>query len=146
MNSFKTHLFTRFLYGLPRWWSGKESTCQCRRHRRCGFNPGWGRSPGGEGDNPQQYPCLRNPIDRGTWQATVHELGCQELDRTEHACTGACTIPFYRCPFLFPINLIPTHPWIVRADISFFMKPLPTLFLIYLSSRMNHIILEFSLK
>ena len=23
----------------PRWLSGKESACQCRRHRRCGFNP-----------------------------------------------------------------------------------------------------------
>ena len=25
--------------GLPRWLSGKESTCQCRSFRRCGFNP-----------------------------------------------------------------------------------------------------------
>ena len=25
--------------GLPRWCSGKESSCQCRRHRRCGLNP-----------------------------------------------------------------------------------------------------------
>ena len=25
--------------GLPRWLSGKESTCQCRRYRKCGFNP-----------------------------------------------------------------------------------------------------------
>ena len=25
--------------GLPRWLSGKESACQCRRHQRCGFNP-----------------------------------------------------------------------------------------------------------
>ena len=24
---------------LPRWLSGKESACQCRRHRRCRFNP-----------------------------------------------------------------------------------------------------------
>ena len=24
--------------GLPRWHSGKESACQCRRHRRCEFN------------------------------------------------------------------------------------------------------------
>ena len=27
----------------------------------------------GEGnDNPFQYSCLENPMDRGTWQATVH--------------------------------------------------------------------------
>ena len=25
--------------GLPRWCSGKESTCQCRRRKRCGLNP-----------------------------------------------------------------------------------------------------------
>ena len=25
--------------GLPMWFSGKESTCQCRRHRRCRFDP-----------------------------------------------------------------------------------------------------------
>ena len=24
--------------GLPRWYSGKESACQCRRHKRLGFN------------------------------------------------------------------------------------------------------------
>ena len=24
--------------GLPRWLSGKESSCQCRRHRRHGFD------------------------------------------------------------------------------------------------------------
>ena len=34
--------------------------------------PGSGR-PSGEGnDNPLQYPCLENPMDRGTWWATVH--------------------------------------------------------------------------
>jgi len=31
--------------GLPRWLSGKKSTCQCRRQRRCGFNPWVGKSP-----------------------------------------------------------------------------------------------------
>ena len=31
--------------GLPRWLSGKESACQCRRYRRCGFDPWVGKSP-----------------------------------------------------------------------------------------------------
>ena len=26
---------------------------------------------GGNG-NPLQYSCLKNPLDRGTWQATIH--------------------------------------------------------------------------
>ena len=30
------------IMGLPKWHSGKESACQCRRHRRHGFNSlGW---------------------------------------------------------------------------------------------------------
>ena len=32
---------------------------------------GSGRSPGGGHDNPLQYSCLENPMDRGAWQATV---------------------------------------------------------------------------
>ena len=30
------------------------------------------RFPGGGHDNPLQYSCLENPMDRGAWQATVH--------------------------------------------------------------------------
>ena len=33
---------------------------------------GLGRFPGGGNGNPLQYSCLDNPMDRGTWQATVH--------------------------------------------------------------------------
>ena len=32
---------------------------------------GSGRSPGGGNDNPLQYFCPENPMDRGGWQATV---------------------------------------------------------------------------
>ena len=35
-----------YLYmGLPRWCSCKDSACQCRRHRRCGFTPLVGKIP-----------------------------------------------------------------------------------------------------
>ena len=30
---------------LPRWLKDKDSTCQCRRHRRCEFNPWVGKIP-----------------------------------------------------------------------------------------------------
>ena len=36
--------------------------------------PGFGRSPGGGNVNPLQYSHLENPIDRGAWLATVHEV------------------------------------------------------------------------
>ena len=31
--------------GLPRWCSGKESACHCRRHKRHGFNPWVRKTP-----------------------------------------------------------------------------------------------------
>ena len=39
-----------------------------------GSIPGLGRSPGGRNGNPLQYYCLKNLIDRGAWQAVVHEV------------------------------------------------------------------------
>ena len=42
--------------------------------RDAGLIPGSGRSPGGRHDNPLQYSCLENPMDRGAWQATVHRV------------------------------------------------------------------------
>ena len=37
-----------------------------------GSIPGSGISPGEGNDNPLQYSCLGNPMDRGARQATVH--------------------------------------------------------------------------
>ena len=39
-----------------------------------GFIPGSGRSPGEGNGYPLLYSCLVNPMDRGTWQASVHGL------------------------------------------------------------------------
>ena len=62
-------MFTKgFLGGA----SGKQSTCYCRRHKRYGFNPWVGKSPGVGNGNLLQYSCLGNPMDRGAWQPTVH--------------------------------------------------------------------------
>ena len=33
---------------------------------------GPGRYPGGRPGDPLQYPSLKNPMDRGVWQATDH--------------------------------------------------------------------------
>ena len=43
---------------------GKESACNVG-------DPGSIRSPGEGNDNPLQYSCLGNPMDKGAWQATV---------------------------------------------------------------------------
>ena len=37
-----------------------------------GLISGLGQSPGEGNDNPLQYSCQGNPMNRGAWQATVH--------------------------------------------------------------------------
>ena len=59
----------------------KNSPANAGDIRDKGSISGSGRSPGGGHDNPLQYSCLENPMDRGAWQATVH--GVAELDKTE---------------------------------------------------------------
>ena len=39
--------------------------------RSMGLIPGTGRYPEEGNGNPLQYSCLRNPMDRGPWQAPV---------------------------------------------------------------------------
>ena len=36
-----------------------------------GLIPKSGRSPGEGNENPPQYSCLENSMDRGAWRATV---------------------------------------------------------------------------
>ena len=55
--------------GFPDGSDGQESACNTGNLR---LIPGLGRSPGEGNGNPLQYPCLENPMDRGTWQATAH--------------------------------------------------------------------------
>ena len=40
--------------------------------RDMGSTPGLGRPPGEVNDNPLQYSCRENYMNRGTWWATVH--------------------------------------------------------------------------
>ena len=52
--------------------NGKEPAYQYRKHKRRGFIPWSGSSPGGGHGNPFQYSCLENLMDRGVWLVTVH--------------------------------------------------------------------------
>ena len=58
--------------------NGKESACQAGG---MGLIPGLGRSPGKGNDNPLQYSCLENPMDRGAGWGTVHGVA-KESDIT----------------------------------------------------------------
>ena len=63
-----------YMWAFPGGTSGKESTCQHRRPKRCRFNPCVWKSPWWGYGNPLQYSCLENPMDRGVWQANVHRV------------------------------------------------------------------------
>ena len=50
-----------------------------------GLIPGSGGSPRGGNGNPLQYSCLGNPMDRGTWQATVHGVTQSQTQLSMHS-------------------------------------------------------------
>ena len=49
---------------------GKDSTSSAGDQ---GTIPGLGRPPGEGNDNPLQYSCLENPMDRGAWYRVRHD-------------------------------------------------------------------------
>ena len=63
---------------IPGGSDSKESACNVGDP---GLTPVSGRSPGEGNGNPLQCSCLRNPMGRGAWQATVHGV-TKELDTT----------------------------------------------------------------
>ena len=79
-------------YGqLPRWFNGKESTCQCKRHRRARFHPWvwkmtWNRKW-------QPTPVfLPGKFYEHRSLAGYSQWGCIESDMTEHTHTQTLTI------------------------------------------------------
>ena len=44
-----------------------------------GSIPGSGRSPGEGYDNPLQYSCPKNPMDRGSWWAIDHRVAKSDM-------------------------------------------------------------------
>ena len=59
-------------WGFPSGASGKESTSNAGDTRETWiWSLVWEGSPGEGNDNPLQYSCLGNPMDRGAWRATV---------------------------------------------------------------------------
>ena len=63
--------FELLLWGFPGGSNGKKSACNAGD---LSFIPGSERSSGRGHDNPLQYSCLENFMDRGVWQATVHGI------------------------------------------------------------------------
>ena len=69
---------------LPRWLSGKESACQCRRLKRHRFKPWVRKIPWRrKWQSTPFFFCLGNPVDRGAWQPIAHGVA-KDSDMTEH--------------------------------------------------------------
>ena len=66
--------------------SGKEPTCQCRRHKRCGFSPWIGKIPWRRAW--QSTPVLMPGESQG--QRSLSPWGSKESDMTE-ATSDTCT-------------------------------------------------------
>ena len=73
--SFFTEICT--CHGLYLWLSNKESSCNAGDAGNAGSIPGLGRPLGKGIGNPLQYFCLRNPMDKEAWRATVHGVTSQ---------------------------------------------------------------------
>ena len=69
------HNWVTFTFTYPSGSEGKESACSAGDP---GSIPGLERSPGERNGKPLQYSCLKNFVDRGAWQATVHGLDTTE--------------------------------------------------------------------
>ena len=53
-----------------------------------------GGSPGGGHGNPLQYSCLENSMDRGAWEATVHEV-TKSQKRLKHLSIPPLPLPHH---------------------------------------------------
>ena len=72
---------------VAQWLKKKNLTASAGDARDSSWIRGLGRSPGEGNNNPLQYSCLENPMNRGAWRATVHGVA-KELDITEQVITG----------------------------------------------------------
>ena len=63
---------------------GKKSACKAGGPDSI---PGYGRYPGEENGYPLPYSCLGNPVDRGAWWATAHEIAKSWTQLSAHTYT-----------------------------------------------------------
>ena len=70
-------------WDFPRWCSGEESACQCRRCKRLGFNPWVGKIPWSRKWQPTPV-FLPGKFHRQKSLTGYSPWSCKESDPTEH--------------------------------------------------------------
>ena len=138
---------------LPKWHSGKECACQCKRHRKHGFDPligkicwkrKWQSTPV---FFPGQFHGQRSLVDYSPW-------GHKVSDMTEHlnAHTGTLTAPLLQIPSpyfhspkivrkAFSLNSIAMKMLFIGTMITVFSEN--TLFFLKSETFMLYILLSF---
>ena len=79
---------------LPRWHSGKASACQCRRYKRCKFEPSVRKIPWRRKWQPTLV-FLPGKSHGQRRQAGCNPWGCKESHKTEQLSTAL--FPYYKC-------------------------------------------------
>ena len=69
---------------------GKEPTCNAGDTGDMSLIDGSGKSPGVGNGYPLQYSCLKNPMDREIWQATVQRRAKSQT-LLNITCSSYCT-------------------------------------------------------
>ena len=121
---------------LPWWLMVKNSPANARDARDIGLIPGSGRSPGVGNDNPLQYSCLENSMDRGAWWATVHGMA-KELDMTGHT-QDISSVQSLSCVLFFATPWTAAHQASLSITNSWSLLKLMSIKLVMPS---NHLIL-----
>ena len=62
--------------------------------RDVGSIPGLGRPSGIGNDNPLQYSCLGNPMDKRAWQTTVQGVAKSQTQLGTHTHTHTLGLPW----------------------------------------------------
>ena len=104
-------MYSNVYVGLPRWLSGKESACQCRRHKRHGFDPWVRKIPWSRKWQPTpvflpgKVHGPRSLVGYSSWD-------CREVDTTEPLSTCVYSSINYNSMICKQLNCSSTDEWV----------------------------------
>ena len=134
-----------------------------------GLIPGSGKSPGVGNDNPLQYSCLENSMEREAWWATVHKvtkswtwlsthalLAYYQFSSVTQSCLALCDpmncstpgLPVHHQLIIMVVNnaMQPSHPLLSPSPPPFNLSQHQDLFQCVSSSHKVTRVLEFQLQ
>ena len=117
---------------------GKESPANAGDRRDTSSIPGSGRSPAGGHGNPLQYSCLENPMDNGTWRATVSRVA-----KSQTWLKWLCTHAY--------VGVLERKPWFLQSVLKNFFPLFSITGLLFVFSSLrdqiiNRVVQESSLE